>query len=261
VEWIDTHAHLFDDGLLPQIEDVLTRASDAGVGKVVAIGTTLADSRICVQMAEKYPQVYASVGIHPNHSAEAADGDLDSIEQLISHEKVVAIGETGLDRYWDFAPIEKQKEYLAWHVRQSRKYDKPLVIHMRECREDIVEFIQAESAIEPIRGILHSFTGDAELAALGVAAGMHISFAGMLTFKKNQELRDVAASIPADRLLVETDCPYLSPEPCRKQKPNEPALVVHTGKCLAESQSMTVEDLAKLTTRNACNLFRFDESR
>lgn len=255
MEWFDTHAHLFNEDLLPQIDQVLARAQDAGVGTMVAIGTTLEDSRICIELAERYSQVYASVGIHPNHSAEAKAGDLKEVEKLLSHEKVVAIGETGLDRYWDFAPIDLQKEYLQWHVAKSREYEKPLVIHMRDCREDIVEFLENSKADGPLNGILHSYTGDAELAELGVACGMHISFAGMLTFKRNQELRDVAKTIPEDRLLVETDCPYLSPEPCRKQRPNEPALVVHTGTCLASERGISPAEMARITTANARRLF------
>lgn len=255
MEWFDTHAHLFDEGLLPQIEDVLARAESAGVAKTVAIGTTLEDSRICVELAERFPQVYASVGIHPNHSAEAGESDLNEIEKLLSHEKVVAIGETGLDRYWDFAPIELQKEYFQWHIAKSREYRKPLVIHMRDCREDIVEFLEASQLDGPLSGILHSYTGDVELAELGVACGLHISFAGMLTFKRNQELRDVAKTIPEDRLLVETDCPYLSPEPCRKQRPNEPALVVHTGTCLANERGISPAEMARIATDNARKLF------
>ena len=255
MEWFDTHAHLFDEGLLPQIEDVLSRADEAGVKTMVAIGTTLEDSRICVELAERFPQVYASVGIHPNNSAEAKEGDLDAVESLMTHPKVVAIGETGLDRYWDFAPIELQKEYLQWHVEKSRQYQKPLVIHMRECEQDIVEWLEASKADGPLSGILHSYTGNVELAELGVACGMHISFAGMLTFKRNQELRDVAKTIPLERLLVETDCPYLSPEPCRKQRPNEPALVVHTGTCLAGERGMEPAELARVTTDNARKLF------
>ncbi|WDI39805.1 TatD family hydrolase [Bremerella sp. P1] len=260
MEWIDTHAHLFDEGLLPQIEDVLSRAQEAGVGTIVAIGTTLEDSRICVELAERFPQVYASVGIHPNHSAEAKDGDLDQVEQLISHPKVVAVGETGLDRYWDFAPIELQKEYLQWHVEKSRAYKKPLVIHMRDCEDDIIEWLESSKKEGPLSGILHSYTGNAQLAELGVACGMHISFAGMLTFKRNQELRDVAKTIPVDRLLVETDCPYLSPEPCRKQRPNEPALVVHTGTCLANERGVEPSEMASITTANARKLFGIAES-
>lgn len=255
MEWFDTHAHLFNEDLLPNIDDVLARAKEAGVGAMVAIGTTLEDSRVCVELAERFSQVYASVGIHPNHSAEAEERDLNEVEKLLSHEKVVAIGETGLDRYWDFAPIDLQKEYLQWHVAKSREYDKPLVIHMRDCREDIVEFLEESKSNGPLRGILHSYTGDVKLAELGVACGMHVSFAGMLTFKRNQELRDVAKTIPEDRLLVETDCPYLSPEPCRKQRPNEPALVVHTGTCLANERDIDPAEMARITTANARRLF------
>jgi len=256
--WIDTHAHLFDETILPQIDDVMQRAAKAGVTHVIAIGTTLEDSRLCIDLAERFSNVFAAVGIHPNHSAEAQESDLDEIAKLLHHEKVVAVGETGLDRYWDFAPIELQKEFLNWHVEKSRELDKPLVIHMRDCRDDIVQFLNAARKDGPLRGILHSFTGDAELAQLGIDCGLHISFAGMLTFKKNQELRDVAATIRRDRLLVETDCPYLSPEPMRKQRPNEPALVVHTGECLASVLKIDKDELARITSENARALFRID---
>lgn len=260
MEWIDTHAHLFNEELLSQIDDVLARAAEAEVVQVVAIGTTLEDSRICVDLAERFSQVYASVGIHPNHSAEAKPGDLNEIEKLLSHPKVVAIGETGLDRYWDYAPIELQKEFLQWHLEKSRQYGKPLVIHTRECQADIEEFLDTAGATGPINGILHSFTGDAALAAKACRLGMHISFAGMLTFKRNQELRDAAKTVPLDRLLVETDCPYLSPEPLRKQRPNEPALVVHTGACLAEQHGMSAAEMARITTANARRLFALLEA-
>ncbi|MBI1248307.1 YchF/TatD family DNA exonuclease [bacterium] len=260
MEWFDTHAHLFNEDLLSQIDDVIQRASDASVGTIVAIGTTLEDSRQCIELAERFPHVYASVGIHPNHSAEANEGDLDEVEKLMSHPKVVAIGETGLDRYWDFAPFALQREYLDWHVEKSRQYDKPLVIHMRDCADDVVQWLEQSRSVGPLKGILHSYTGDAPLAELGVACGMHISFAGMLTFKRNQELRDVAKTVPTDRLLVETDCPYLSPEPCRKQRPNEPALVVHTGVCLAEAHGIEPAEMARITTANAKKLFGIAET-
>ncbi|GAA4434248.1 TatD family hydrolase [Bremerella cremea] len=260
MEWFDTHAHLFEEAILSQIDDVLDRAAQADVKTIVAVGTTLEDSRTCIELAEKYPQIYASVGIHPNHSAEAQPGDREKVEELMSHPKVVAIGETGLDRYWDFAPFDLQREYLDWHVEKSRQYGKPLIIHMRECEQDIVDWLEASKADGPLNGILHSYTGDAKLAELGVDCGMHISFAGMLTFKSNQVLRDVAKTIPAERLLVETDCPYLSPEPCRKQRPNEPALVVHTGSCLAYERGLDPAEMAQQTTANAKKLFGIAEA-
>src|SRR6185436_8281557 len=169
--------------------------------------------------------------IHPNYLAEAKPGDWPVVEQLAASRRVVAIGETGLDRHWDFTPFDLQQDYFARHMRLAHERGLPFIVHMRDCEDDIMVALREEAARRgggsaangPLRGVMHSFTGDAPMAAECIALGMHISFAGMVTYKKSQALRECAATIPADRLLIETDCPYLSPEPVRGKRPNEPA--------------------------------------
>jgi TatD DNase family protein len=254
--FVDTHTHLDDEQFDESREEVMRRARDAGVTAVVAVGTTAPSSRACVELASRLDGVYAAVGIQPNYCQEAEPGDWEAIVDLTSRDRVVAVGETGLDRHWDFTPFDVQQDYFDRHLRLAQDRDLPFVVHMRECQEDILAMLREAARRGPLRGVMHSFTGDAEMAAECVALGLHLSFAGMLTYKKSTELRKVAAAVPPDRLLIETDCPYLSPHPKRGQRPNEPALIVHTAACLAEVRGMDVRELANLTTSNACALFR-----
>lgn len=251
----DTHAHLEDEQLKPSLADVLGDAVSAGLVGITAIGTTLATSRECKQLAETHEMVYASVGIHPNHCQDANDGDWEQIVQLANHEKVVAIGETGLDRYWDYCPFDVQEEWFAKHIELSFATQKPLVIHMRECESDILRLLEQHQREGRINGILHSFVGRWETAKRCLELGMYISFAGMVTFKKSEDLRGIAGKIPDDRILVETDSPYLSPHPHRGKRPNQPAMVRHTAECIAQVRSTSVEDFGELTTRNARKVF------
>lgn len=254
----DTHSHI-DQSDFDDIRDaVVQRAHEAGVTTLIAVGTTVASSRLCVELAARYDGVYAAVAIHPNYVAESGPDDWAEIERLASAPRVVAIGETGLDRHWDFTPFERQQEYFDRHIRLAAERGLPFIVHMRDCEADILAALREAHQRGPLRGVMHSFTGDAAMAAECVSMGMHISFAGMLTYKKSQALRDCAATIPADRLLVETDSPYLSPEPVRSMRPNEPANVRHTAECLARVRGMTLEDLAALTTANARQLFGLD---
>ena len=254
----DTHTHLDQEEFDDTRDDVVARAAAVGVDQMVAVGTTAEASRKCIAVAEKYPQVYAAVGIQPNYVAEADPGDWDEIVRLADFPQVVAIGETGLDRYWDYAPIELQREYFDRHMALAREKNLPFIVHMRDCDADIMESLRAASARGPLHGVTHSFTGDAEMAAECIALGMHVSFAGMVTFKKSQSLRDCAATIPDDRLMIETDSPYLSPEPVQGKRPNEPAHVRHTAACLARVRGVTLEELAAITTKNARQFFNID---
>lgn len=253
----DTHAHL-DQEEFDEIRDVVVeRAHAAGVATMIAVGTTVAASRKCVELAGRYEGVYAAVGLQPNYIAECGPDDWVEIERLASAPRVVAIGETGLDRHWDFTPFELQQDYFDRHMALAGRLDLPFIVHMRDCDADIMAALRAEHARRgPLRGIMHSFTGDAEMAAECVQLGLHISFAGMVTYKKSQPLRDCAATIPNDRLLIETDCPYLSPEPVRGKRPNEPAYVAHTATCLATVRGRRPSELAQLTAENARQLFR-----
>lgn len=251
----DTHAHLDQEEFDEIRDDVISRAAAANVNHIVCIGTTATASRKCLEIAARYDAVTAAVGIQPNYVAEAAPGDWDEIVKMADAPWVVAIGETGLDRYWDYAPFEQQQDYFDRHMRLAQKRDLPFVVHMRDCDADIMKMLREAHQRGPLKGIMHSFTGNAEMAAECVDLGMHISFAGMVTFKKSQALRDCAATVPSDRLLIETDSPYLSPDPFRGKKPNEPARVLHTAQCLAEVRGVSLETLASQTTANAMQLF------
>ncbi|MFL5329037.1 MAG: TatD family hydrolase [Gemmataceae bacterium] len=253
--WIDTHAHLTDDRLLSQIGEVLQRAKVAEVERMVCVATTASDAVQSIELARKYTHISATVGIHPNHAAEAKPGDWDEIVRLAADPTVVALGETGLDRHWDFTPFALQEDYFARHLVLSRTTGKPVVIHCREAEADVVRMLRADFEQHgPIRGVLHSFCGSWATAEAGLEMGLYISFAGMLTYKTAGDVRAVAAKVPTDRLLVETDCPYLAPVPHRGMT-NEPAFVAHTAARLAEVRGVPLQHIAELTRANACGLF------
>ena len=254
MQLIDTHCHLDEDAFSPDRESVIANAVKSGVTRMLTIGTTAASSRSAVQIAEKFPSVVAVVGIQPNYTAEAKPDDWSVIEELATHPRVVAVGETGLDRYWDYAPIDLQADYFDRHLELSSRIEKPFVVHCREAEADVVAQLQRHAASGPLSGVMHSFSGDQATAEACLKMGMHISFAGMVTYKSAKDLRVVAAEIPSDRILVETDAPYLSPVPNRGKR-NEPAWVRHTTECLAEGRGVTLEKLAAQTTENAMRLF------
>ena len=251
----DTHAHLDQPTFADDLPDVLARASAAGVSHVNAIGVDAGSSRACVELAAKHELVHAVVGIQPNDVAEAAAGDWDEIVKLTEAPGVVALGETGLDRYWDHSPFELQQDYFDRHLRLSQTTGLPFVVHMRECEADVLAMLREARERGPLRGVMHSYTGTAAGAAEAIELGLYVSFAGMVSYKKSDELRKVAATVPLDRLLVETDAPYLSPEPVRKIRRNEPAHVAHTARCLADHRGEAYEDFARRTTQNAIALF------
>lgn len=251
----DTHAHLNVDAFDGTVDATVQRAKDAGVEGIMVIGIDVQTSRKACDLAAEYPgYIFAIVGIQPNSAQEADDGDFAIIEDLAGYPGVRGIGETGLDCYWDDTPIEMQHDYFDRHLELCRQTCLPMVIHMRESGELIVQQLQRQSTVPP--GIMHSFTGDVELAKQCLDLGLHLSFAGMVTFKKSNDLREVAAMVPEDRLLIETDSPYLSPEPLRGKRPNEPARVEHTLRCLADVRNTSPERLADVTTENAKRLFQ-----
>jgi TatD DNase family protein len=258
---IDTHAHLDDERFQSDLPAVLDRAAAAGVAPIVAIATTAASSAACVSLAGLHPIVYASVGIQPNHVAEAKPDAWDQVAKLAGCPKVVAIGETGLDRYWDYTPFGQQEDYFARHLELARRHNLALVIHCRDAEADTVRMLrEAFDRHGPIKAVMHSFTGDHATAQACLAMGLYLSFAGMVTYKNAQALRSVAAGVPLERLLVETDSPYLAPVPVRGQR-NEPANVVHTAACLAGILGVSTEAIARHTTRNAQALFGFSTVR
>ena len=252
---IDTHAHLDDPRFADDLPAVLDRAAVAGVERILTVGVDLATSRAVGALAEHYPILAAVVGIQPNHAAEAGPGDWDDIVRLAEHHSTVAVGETGLDRYWDRCPFPLQEEFFARHLELARHLGKPVVIHCRDAEADVVRVLRTEfDRHGPVRGVMHSFSGDAATARLCWEMGLHISFAGMVTYKTAADLREVAQFVPADRLLVETDSPYLAPVPVRGKR-NEPAFVAHTAKLLGEVRGERLTELSVRTTRNARALF------
>ncbi len=254
---IDTHAHLNSETFDGSLSEVVERAKEAGLVAVNVIGIDLKTSRRACELARMYPNyLFATVGIQPNCVSEAHAGDFEEIKKLVQEADVCAIGETGLDCYWKDTPIEQQQRYFDLHMQLCRDSGLPMVIHMRESGDLITEQLQRQEYVPP--GVMHSFTGDERLAEACLGFGLHISFAGMVTFKKSDDLRRVAAMVPEEKLLIETDSPYLSPEPLRGKRPNEPARVIHTLKSLAELRKVSPEHLAAVTTANAKRLFKFD---
>lgn len=251
----DTHAHLSYPDLAEIETEVLSNAQSAGVEGICAIGTDLRSSYACVDLATRHDCVYASVGIHPNDAHNANRDHWKEIQQLAEHKKVVALGETGLDRHWDDCPFEIQKEWFAKHIEFSHETGLPLVVHMRECEQDILESFREHHRQGQIIGIMHSFTGTADTAKECLDFGMYISFAGMLTYKNAADIRAVAKEIPLDRLLVETDSPYLTPHPHRGKRPNQPHMVLHTANCLAETLGLSPDAMGQQTTENARQVF------
>ena len=255
MEWIDTHCHLDEDAFTQDCAESISRAVDAGVVAMMAVGITLQSCRRVIELADRFPAVFATVGLHPNYVSTAGPQDWDQIVDLAKSPKVVGLGETGLDQYWDHSPLELQVEYFDRHMELSRNLDLPFVVHCRDAEADVVAQLRRHAQQEPLNGVMHSFCGSSETAAACLEMGMYLSIGGMVTFKKNESLRQVAATIPTDRLLVETDAPYLAPTPFRGKR-NEPAHVRLTAACLAEIRGVTKEEIAGATTANARRLFR-----
>ena len=255
MEWIDTHCHLDEESFTQDCEETIQRAVDAGVTTMLAIGITLDSCRRVIELAQKYDSVHAVVGLHPNYIAAAQPGDWEQIVELTKAPKVVGLGETGLDKYWDHSPIELQAEYFDRHLELSRQLDLPFVVHCREAEAEVVAQLRRHASRGPLHGVMHAFCGSAETAEACLDMGMHLSFGGMVTFKKNEALRQVSITVPLDRMLVETDSPYLAPTPFRGKR-NEPAHVRLTAACLAESRGISKEEVAAATTQNARRLFR-----
>ncbi len=253
---VDTHAHLDDEQFRDDLPAVLGRARAAGVRRVVAVATTAASASATLDLAARHPELLsATAGIHPNSAAAAAPGDWDVVARLAVEGRAVAIGETGLDRHWDFTPFPLQEDYFARHLDLARRHSLPVVIHCREAEADVLRVLREDfDRHGPVRGVMHSFAGAWETAEACLAMGLFISFAGMLTYKNAQALREVAARVPPDRVLVETDSPYLAPVPLRGRR-NEPAFVAHTAACLAGLLGLDVAALAERTTANARTLF------
>lgn len=252
---VDSHTHLTDRSLAGDIEHFLGEARAVGVTAILTVGTTLESSREAIALAERFPEIRAAVGLHPNNCCNSRPEDWSYIEQLCRHPRVAALGESGLDKHWDDCPWKVQVDYFRRHLALSRETELPVVIHTRQCAEETLEILRQEAQLGQLRGVMHSFTGPQLVAEACLELGLYISFAGMVTYKNATEIRNIARVIPADRILVETDSPYLTPHPLRGKRPNHPALVAHTLRHLAEVRHVAADVLARQTTANAERLF------
>ena len=253
---VDTHCHLDYFNQPGEEEDVVARARAAGVETLVTIGVTLKQSKQAIDIAEKYDNVWACVGVHPNHAAdETPIATPQAIAQLAQHPKVIGIGESGLDYFYEKAPRETQEANFRANIRAAQISALPLAIHARDADDDIIRILREERAGGgDFAFLLHCFSSTRKLAEAAVEMGGYISFSGILTFPKSLELRQIAADMPLERLLVETDSPYLAPVPFRGKR-NEPAYTVHTAKVLSEIKGLPAQAMAELTTRNFRTLY------
>ena len=255
MEFFDSHCHLDPMRYGADLADVLGRARAAGVTGLTVIGTRATDSEAAAELASREPGVVAAGGLHPNDLAEIGPDEWDRIERLVASGRVAAVGETGLDWYRTTAAPDLQREFFDRHLRLAQRHGLPVVIHTRDSTRDVLDMLREAVSRGPLVPVLHSFTGTAAEAAEAVDLGCHLGFAGMVTFRSSAALRAAAATVPLDRLLVETDSPFLSPEPLRGKR-NEPAHVVHTARCLALARGEPLETLAAATTANARRVFR-----
>ena len=248
----DSHTHLNAEQFKDDQEEVIQRALDAGVTRIVNVGFNRETIPSSIELAEKYDFIYSTVGWHPVDAIDMMPGDLEWIESLCQHEKVVAIGEIGLDYYWDKSPKDVQQRVFREQIRLARKLGMPIVIHNRDAHQDILTILKEEKAAE-VGGIMHCFSGSWETAKQCLDMNFHISFGGPVTFKNAVQPKEVLAQVPLDRLLIETDAPYLTPHPFRGKR-NETGYVRLVAETAAEIRGMTLEEIAEITTNNAIRL-------
>lgn len=255
LQLIDTHCHLYFDDFNEDREDVYARAQVAGIEKLVHIGIDLESTQKALAYAEKYDFIYATAGVHPNDTAEVSNEDIQAIEKILEHPRVVGIGEIGLDFFRDSSTQAAQEKTLVRFLEIYRRVQKPLIFHCRDAFKRLAELLQ-ESGQAPYKGLIHCFTGDQASMQTFLDLGFHISFSGILTYKRNDELREACRACPLDRLLLETDAPYLSPQ-SKRGKRNESAFMVETAQAAADVHGISLEEMALKTTENAHQLFRF----
>src|SRR5437762_1391707 len=251
---VDSHCHLDFPDFAPELDAVVARAEAAGVGRIVTISTRVRRHAQVLAIAERFPHVTCSVGTHPHHAHEELDITADDLVARASHPKVVAIGEAGLDYHYDSSPRDAQEQGFRAQIAAARETGLPLVIHAREADDDVAKILREETRKGAFPAVLHCFTGGRELAFTGIELGLYVSFTGILTYKKTHELRAIAKDLPADRILVETDSPYLAPGKFRGKR-CEPAYVTETARVLAETRGVPPDDIARQTTENFFRLF------
>jgi TatD DNase family protein len=251
---IDSHCHLDFPDFAAELDAVVARARAAGVGRMVTISTRVKKHAQVFGIAEKFPDVFCSVGTHPHNAHEELDIDAAALVAIAQHPKVVAIGEAGLDYHYDTSPRDAQEQGFRAHIAAARETGLPLVIHSREADADMARILKEETGKGAFPAVLHCFTGGRDLAFAAIDLGLFVSFTGIITFKNSGALREIAAALPAERVLVETDSPYLAPVPYRGKR-CEPAYVLETAKVLAETRGVTRDDIARQTTDNFFRLF------
>lgn len=269
--FVDTHCHLDDEAFAKDLPEVLAVSASAGVEKMVVPGTSVASSQRCVALSGKFSSLWSAVAIHPNCLTEELEkfpeflqkeNFLEQMGCLASNPRVCAIGETGLDLYWQETPLEVQKQFLTWHLELARQKGIPVLLHCREAEQELLEVVRQDFMQNgPVRGILHSFSGNRSFLQDCLELGFLISYSGSVTYtnRKFNTLRETVPHVPEDRLLLETDSPYLTPVPFRgKREKNLPALVVHTAECLAALRETSLEEIARQTTDNACRFLQLE---
>ncbi|GIN93497.1 putative metal-dependent hydrolase YabD [Siminovitchia terrae] len=252
----DTHVHLNDEQFNEDLQEVIERAKEVGVSHMVVVGFNRPTIERAISLVEEYNFLYASIGWHPVDAIDMTDEDLAWIEELSAHPKVVALGEMGLDYHWDKSPHDIQQEVFRRQIRLAKKLKLPIIIHNRDATKDVIQILREENA-EDIGGIMHCFSGSAETAKECIEMNFYISLGGPVTFKNAKKPKRVAEEVPLDRMLIETDCPYLAPHPYRGKR-NEPAYVKLVAEQIAELKEISFEEVANKTTENAKKLFGID---
>jgi TatD DNase family protein len=250
---VDSHCHLDFPDFADDLDSIVMRAAAAGVGRLVTISTRVKRLDALLAIAERFPNVYCSVGTHPHHADEEDGISAQELIALTQHPKVVALGEAGLDYFYQHGSRQAQERGFREHIAAARATGLPLVIHSRDADDDCGRILEDEISKGSFRAVLHCYTGGRELAMKAISLGLSISFTGILTFKKSQALRDLAAELPADRIMIETDAPYLAPGKFRGKR-NEPSYVVEVAKVLAQTREVSLDEISRQTT---ANFFRF----
>lgn len=251
---VDSHCHLDFPDFDNELDQIVERARAAGVGMMLTINTHVTRFERVLAVAERFPEIYCTIGIHPHEAGTEPAADVERLVEASRHPKVVGFGETGLDYFYDKSPRDRQRASFRAHIEAARRTGLPVVVHTRDADDDTASILAEEMGKGGFTGLLHCFSSTRELAEKAMELGLFISISGIVTFKKAEMLQDVVKDLPLDRLLVETDCPYLAPIPYRGKR-NEPAYVVHTAAKLAELKGVAVEDVAQATTSNFLNLF------
>ena len=252
---IDSHAHIQGKEYAGEVEAVIARACEAGVGKIIAVGGAgdMFSNTEAIALAKSFPDIYATVGMHPHDAKDVGTDELKKLKELAAEPRVVAVGETGLDYYYDHSPREVQRRVFTQFIQMARETALPIIVHERDAAQDVADLLRIEGAGK-LRGVIHCFTGDYEAACAYLDLGFYISFTGIITFKNAEPLRDVVRKVPLERMFVETDSPYLTPVPHRGKR-NEPAYVRYVAETVASVKELSLEEVARVTTHNVQELF------